>query len=511
MTELESQPAAQKRTPIWISICIIAVFILGTGLRLLDLTDPPLDYFPQRQLRGAIIARAIYYQLLPSADPATRDQAIIIANTMDKNEPPVFDGLVALTYLVTGGEHLWVARIYAIVFWLLGGIALFALARRMTSPIAAIAPLIYYFFLPWSVIFGRTFLPDLPMMMLTLWVAYTLYRWGEAPTWKWAILTGLLAGLAGYIKLPAVFPILLMLVGVVIATLGFKKAIKSPQVWVMAALFIIFPAVYYLFVIPDWSSAYVGFSIGLLKNLIQPSFYIRWIIFAGGLVDLGVAIISFVGVWLLPKKARIIPLALWGGYLLYGMAFAHHIITHEYYSIPLIPAIALSLAPLAGLVFNRISEHGHLAKWAVVAIIIFSIFYSGWMGRSILLSKNYRNEAIGWQKLGQALPKEGNLIGLTHEMGYRIAYFGMRHVTPWLYTTADEQALSSTADPQGEFKTRFENAVIGQDYFVVTLMNDFNAQPMLKTYLYDHYPIYSQGDGYLIFYLTQPMQSAPNG
>jgi 4-amino-4-deoxy-L-arabinose transferase-like glycosyltransferase len=509
MAEIEIRAGLPKRTSPWVYVCIVAIFILGTGLRLLDLTDPPLDYFPQRQLRGAIIARAIYYQLLPSIDPSVRNQAVYISDTMDDNEPPVFESLVAFTYLVTGGEQLWIARIYAILFWLLGGVALYLLARRMTSAIAAIAPLIYYFFLPWSVIFGRTFLPDLPMMMLTLWVAYTLYRWGEAPSWKWAILTGLLAGLAGYVKLPAVFPIMLMLIGVVLATLGFKKAIKSPQVWVMAALFIIFPAVYYLFVIPDWSGAYVNFTLGFLNNLFQPSFYIRWVIFAGGLVDLGVAIISFVGIWLLPKKARIIPLALWLGYLVYGMAFPHHIITHEYYSIPLIPAVALSLAPIAGLIFDRMTSRGKLAQWALVGVLVFSVGYSAWMARSILYGKNYRNETIGWLKVGQALPKEGNLIGLTHEMGYRIAYYGSRHVTPWLYTSADEQALSSTADPQSEFKTRFENAIIGQDYFVVTLMNDFNTQPMLKSYLYDHYPIYAEGDGYLIFNLTQPLGSAP--
>ena len=80
------------------------------------------------------------------------------------------------------------------------------------------------------------------MVMLTLWVAYTLYRWGETPSWKWAILTGLLAGLAAYVKLPAVFPIVLMLVGVVLTTLGFKKAINSPQVWVMAGFVDHFPS-----------------------------------------------------------------------------------------------------------------------------------------------------------------------------------------------------------------------------------------------------------------------------
>ena len=319
MSEANPPVELSKRFPNWVYICVAAIFALGTGLRLLDLTDPPLDYFPQRQLRGAIIARGIYYQLLPSADPVTRDQAVYLMHTMDPREPSVFEGLVAVTYLVTGGEYLWVARIYAILFWVLGGIALYALARRLTSPLAAIAPLIYYFILPWSVIFSRIFQPDIIMVMLTLWAGYTLYRWGETPTWKWSILTGLLAGLAVFIKLPALFPIALMLVGIPLTTLGFKKAIANFQVWVMGVLLVVFPAIYYLIVIPSSSREWFLSTLQLINNWVQPSFYIRWIIFAGGLVDLGVTIISFVGVWLLPKKARIIPLALWLGYVLYGL------------------------------------------------------------------------------------------------------------------------------------------------------------------------------------------------
>ncbi len=502
------QVSITKRTSPWIYICIVIIFLVGTGLRFVDLTDLPLDYFPMRQLRGLIIARAIYYQFLPSVDPTLRAKAENVAATMDENEPPIFDGLVGLTYLAIGGEVLWVGRVYAILIWMLGGLALYLLARRFTSPVAAIATLIYFLFLPWSVIFSRIFQPDLPMMTLTLWTAYALYRWSESPNWKWAILTGLLAGFAGYVKLPAVFPILLMLVGVVLATLGFKKAIKSPQAWVMAALFISFPAIYYIFFIPDWSGAYVGFTLGLMNQLIQPSFYIRWIIFAGGLVDLGVAIISFVGIWLLPKKARIISMGLWGGYFLYGLAFPHHILTHEYYSIPLIPAIALSLAPIAGFIFDRIGSFGKLSQFALVGTLAFSVFYSGWMSRSIMLSKSYREEAIGWVKVGEALPQQGNLMGITHEDGYRLAYFGLRQVVPWPYTAQDEAALG-TNDPMSEFVTLFKNATAGQDYFVVTLFPNFEAQTLLKTYLYNHYPIYGQGEGYLIFDLTRPLAALP--
>ena len=47
---------------------MMALFALGLAIRLYDLTDPPLDFNPTRQLRGAIMARGYYYEMLPDAD-----------------------------------------------------------------------------------------------------------------------------------------------------------------------------------------------------------------------------------------------------------------------------------------------------------------------------------------------------------------------------------------------------------------------------------------------------------
>jgi hypothetical protein len=53
----------------------------------------------------------------------------------------------------------------------------------------------------------------------------------------------------------------------------------------------------------------------------------------------------------------------------------------------------------------------------------------------------------GTDKVGQALPKYGQLIGITHEQGCRLIYYGWRFVFPWQFTADDELALSNTADP----------------------------------------------------------------
>ena len=44
-----------------LTLLVIGILLLGLGLRLYDLTDQPIDFHSTRQLRNAVVARAIYY------------------------------------------------------------------------------------------------------------------------------------------------------------------------------------------------------------------------------------------------------------------------------------------------------------------------------------------------------------------------------------------------------------------------------------------------------------------
>ena len=87
----------------WLVLCVI-LLALGGLLRLIDITDPPLDFQPSRQLRNSLVARDIYYSLLPSATTEQRELASSFARSVGQYEPPVIESIVALTYLITGGE-----------------------------------------------------------------------------------------------------------------------------------------------------------------------------------------------------------------------------------------------------------------------------------------------------------------------------------------------------------------------------------------------------------------------
>jgi len=486
----------------------LAILLLGLFLRFTDLTDPPLVYHPMRQYRGALIARAMYYRMLPNADPDLVQKAVESTATIERQEPPILERLTAMTYLVTG-EQLWVARAYSILFWTIAGIVFFALARRMTTTSGALVAFAYIMLLPFAVVTSRTFQPDPFMVMwiaITLWVAY---RWGETKTWKWAVASGLLAGWTMLVKITAVYYLLPALLVVVVTNWGLRQAIRDKWVWLTALLAGIIPAVYYIGIIGgDAGTWFSGWGLSFTGLLTQPKFYFTWLKFLDFLMDLTLVGMALLGLALIThSKDRWLLLSLWVGYGLFGLSFPYPIRTHEYYSIMLIPTVGLSLAALGKIFFDALAKQPRLWQWFVVPVIFAIIAYPSWLTYTGFIGVDHHSEPTGWIKMGAELPP-GKIVGLTHEYGMRIAYYGWRVVIPWP-STADFAMLAQRNEGYSEdFENMFANKTAGMDYFLVTMMGEFDAQPQLKAKLYENYP-YTEGEGYLLFDLRHPLENNP--
>ena len=479
------------------------MFLTALGLRLIDFSEPPLDYHPTRQLRGALIARSMYYQWVPSADPAVRESAIDTARGEPEYEPPLLEALVALSYLLTGGEHLWLARIWSILFWLVGGIFIYKLGRRLTSSDGGLVSLAYFLYLPFGVLASRSFQPDALMVMLLTISAYSLIRWSEIRTWRWAILTGFVAGLTVLVKgRPA--PIVGgMLVGVILALGPIKRTIRQPQVWSILALAILPPAIYYVGLTGGgtlgWISAY---STGVAGLLLDPSLYSRWFIFLDKLAYLGLALVGVAGIALLSRRSKGLLVGLWTGYVFYGLALPYTIYTHDYYSLPIVAIIALSLAPIGSLILGQMSHLRREWRVFVIGIGIFGLSYQAWLARTALLGTDYQSEPLGWVKMGRELPSDGRIIALTHDYGARVAYYGWRRVALWP-TRADFAFYQLQGrNLSGDFDTEFDDRTSDYDYFLVTLLGELDEQAMLKEKLFTEFPLAIDGDGYLLFDLN---------
>jgi 4-amino-4-deoxy-L-arabinose transferase-like glycosyltransferase len=249
-------------------VLVLSLFLLGIGLRFYDLTDPPLDS-AYRQLHAAIIARGMYYQMLPAADPDLRQAAISLWHFEDVFEPPVFERIVAVTYLLTGGERIWIPRVYAILFWIIGGLALFLLARKMTSLEGSIAALAFYLVLPFGVILSRRFQPDPFMVMWIMVAALALYHWEEKRDLKSTIWVGLTCAMAVVVKVFAVFFIAPMALAIGVFSGKLKQSLRNKQIWLMAAIMIAIPAVIYLVLRPGAQGYFTFWSTaGFLRALV---------------------------------------------------------------------------------------------------------------------------------------------------------------------------------------------------------------------------------------------------
>jgi hypothetical protein len=492
---------ARKHT----AIVLLVLFLLGgVAVRLIDVNDLPLDFAATRQLHSLIMARGIYYEFdtpqIAAIPEAVRNFGITTGNAEPRIEPPVMEYLAALTYQLIGGENIFVGRIYSIIFWVLGGIPLFLLMRRITSANGSFASLAVYLFMPFGVIASRAFQPDPLMVMGILWALYFQIRWMQEDSIRYTILAGVFTGIVILIKATSIYFVGIPLVGIVLS-MGFKKWIRNWHIYLMAALALL-PALLFNVI-----SATVGGNAGAILGsrffpslFIDPKWYLRWFMTAKSVVNYFPLIIGLIAFFLIKKKEyRVFYGCLWLGYLLFGFTFAYHIYTHNYYHLPLIPMVAIGFGVMFEVVFRKLEEINSqwLPRLLIAGILMVSIGICAFKVRSDLLEASYRHEAAYWEQLGAKIGMNKAVIALTHDYGYRISYWG--NINPKLWRTRGDQVvqeLSGATNP--EFETLFKQEIEGKDYFLVTLIGDFEAQTDLHNYLLANYS-FEQGEGYYLF------------
>jgi len=510
---MQSPPLSRPRN--WLPVLII-LLALGGILRLIDITDPPLDFQPSRQLRNLLVARDIYYSLLPTATDAQRELASAFARSVGQYEPPITESIAALSYFISGGESIVVARIWESLFWLAAGLALFDLARRAVSPWAALIALAYYLVLPFSVQASRSFQPDPLMTSAFLVGIYYLYRWSEdltpgpstltgtrparrgVTTWKWAILAGIFLGFATLVKIVIAFFAGAAAIALVIFTLK-RDFWSSKQVWSMAALMVLPAFVFYILLNQGRSTEYFfAWTVSLIKLITSTDFYAKWLAFLGSLFGLTILFLSIAGALIAPARLRWLLISLWAGYLLYGLTLPFQMYTHSYYHIQLIPIVALGLAAAANPLLEHAAAQSPARRAAFITLIAAVIGYQSWVARSILIAEDFRHEPAFWSEVGEVIPVDANVIGLTQDYGFRLMYWGWRKVSLWPLSTDLSEIQGGNKDAAGNFADLTE----GRQYFLVTAFGQLEKQPDLKEIL-GQYPIVEQGDGYILYDLRK--------
>lgn len=512
----EAHPSFFAASRLTLAITLLILFGLGLGIRLYDLTDLPLDFHPTRQLLSALKARGMFYQGRAEVPEWQRQMAVQQWKSKAEIEPEVFERLVAYTYGFTG-DQLWVARIYSSVFWVIGGIFLFLLVRNRLSPDGAVIATAYYLFFPYAIMASRSFQPDPLMVMLILSFWWAVDRWasitldlgaGRAAGWAWALLAGLLGGLAIFIKLVGVFFVVGAGLATVLARLKPGELLRNRQVWAMAALGILPAGLYLIYGILLRDFLGRQFSGRFIPGLLlSPLNYLQWATQAGAAAGGIFMMLGLLGLFFAPeRRMRLFLYGLWSAYLLYGLIFDYHIATHDYYQLPLIPIVAVSLAPLGDRFGSGLAQvvPGPRLRGIASVVLLYGLLSTVWAVRNEMKSEDFRAQAPLWAAIGEVLGPQSRVVGLTQDYGSRLNYWGWHAIAVW--PNAGDLSYHDLRGNPHEFEQLFDSLAKNRQYFLVTDFDELALQPELKQKLYSGFAIYGQAEDYVIFDLGKPLR-----
>lgn len=513
--------APEARTPFlgtrlrW--VVIVSLLVGAIGVRLYRLNDIPMDFHATRQFRSALIARSYYYQHLDTVSARKKRVAQEAGARQGILEPPVMEFLASIAYRLSGRERLWMPRLMSSVFWVIGGIFLFSLASRVVSPDGAIVCCAFYLFLPFAIMASRSFQPDPLMVMLFLAGLSSIVKYFELPSRRRLTFAVSFTGLALFIKPVCVFPLFSSFLLLAIVAHGGWRAARNKHVWLFVICGLLPAAAFY-----GYGTFIAGFLTGQARGsfvpdlFLQSSYWRGWLDKVEYVIGYPALVVALFGLILFrPGRPRTLAIALWGGYLAFGLVFNYHIYTHNYYHLFLIPIVALSIGSVADRVLQTVRHErpGRLSQAMVLvllatgtALAVDQVHWS-WYRRG--KPEDFVKLA---QSIGEAVDHSDRTVFLARDSGKPLMYYAEIAGSKWPET--GEVRANTLRGRRGlSVEERFERLSRNRspEYFIVTSLRDYARQKGLKKYLRDNFAVLKKKKNrYVIFDLrpdgetTQP-------
>jgi hypothetical protein len=240
---------------------------------------------------------------------------------------------------------------------------------------------------------------------------------------------------------------------------------------------------------------------------IDPLFYYRWASKINQTAGLIAVLLAVAGVIFLKGRAnKWFLVGLFGGYFIYGLGFAYHISTHDYYQEPLIPLVAIGIGIAVEALFSRLDFSTN--KWGMVFITLLVMsgsLFSLWSLRNEMKRNDYRDQPALWKRLGRemnyGLPA---VAGLFDDYGVQLMYWG--YTMPAVWESSGDVYIRELAGQQQTQKDIL-TWMAGKRFFIVTDFTELDNQPGLKKVL-STFPVYEHGNGYIIYDIDPPKASS---
>jgi 4-amino-4-deoxy-L-arabinose transferase-like glycosyltransferase len=501
----EQQTSFFEQNSRWLKFCLIVLFLLAALIRRDDIRAP--GHLIEREYNSAIFARAFYFEDNDSVETWRKNNAFATRETLPLLEPPLTEYLVSLIYRIVGHEEIWYARYLTSIFWLIGGIFMYKIARILLSVDAALLAVGYYLFVPMGIIISRSFQPDSLMMMMFLISLYCIILYFERPSWSWLLLAGSITGITLLLRPLVLFALFCTFIALSIYKKEPGISFINRRFLVFCVLSLVFPIVFYGYGIYLGKflqgQADLSFRPYLLPRL---EFWLGWFNNGADVAEHSALISALFGFFFLRKSiARILVIGLTVGYFIFGVIFTFHIHTHPYYHIQLFPIMGICAASFLLSVGNTVRKLTSGNWWMpVAASMLFALYFSYSDVRSTLYTQVFENPTLD-KEIGEIVGHSSRTVFVAYHYGLPLEYYGEFSGLPWpvsiddpFYRQPDARELS--------VQERLDALGFTPEYFVITNFELYNRKHQdLQIYLERECSTHLETAGYLIYSSCQTL------
>jgi len=486
-------------------------------LRMVDSDSPARDFWTMRQYSSAMIARQLYYDMLPSV-PEWK-QEVLQGGRRWHAEPPIMEYLASRIFRLQGRESFWPFRLITASGWVLGGWFLFLILRRLLGAPGALAGLAFFLFVPFGITTSVALHADPLMIMGLLASTWAILRYCDHLTGRHLVFAGLLSGVGLVFKPgPVVFLMGTTFGLCLLAVTGWNRKIIGRSV--IFAILTVLPS----FLVNLWA---------VQRGLYQPGYQLStywsphllgtlyfWRGWLGRVIDVLTVpglLLAVAGVFGVRTRLAWAVLAGWGGgYLLQSLLCSYTTPSHDYWHMHVIPMAALCIGALVAAVFKQVGTQ-RFGAWGLWGTLLVAMVASGvvFRLRDIQHAKRRGHSAEYIRMadaIGQATNHSANTILLDYDYSAALKYFAWIDGKPWPWTgqMVSEQALGNDTGMSGELvwhtleldaHERYERFYADRqpEYFVICrLMGELDLQPGLRSLLADC-PLVVQTPRYAVY------------
>jgi hypothetical protein len=512
---------------VWVLVGL-AVAALAIAVRWNHVAAAPLDFAEARQYHALTLAREYYLRDSASTPEWKKRVARVNFELEPLLEVPILERVAATAYRLVGGERVWIPRLLSSLFWVGGALFLFLLARRFAEWWGASLAVLIYLFFPFPLVASTSFQPDPLMVMLLLAAAWAIVRHHEQQTLRRFGVALAVTAAAVFVKPGiAAFFLLPLFAALAVAARGARGALRIRSFYLFPAVVLLPTAALYVysFVTGRFLAQQPGVEVNP-RAVLETFFWRGWLDIIervlrppllGERAALLVLLVAACGVLASRTKTQLaILLSLWGGYVALALVVSNQTSSHDYYSLPLIPIVALSLALVVSVLAERLrallTRRSAQVALAAVVLAVVSIGFDD-KAASLHLPRAdpvLQQRVAVYRQIGQLVHHTSRALVL-HPGG--LWYHGWVAGRYWpdqgdlLWERRNDRMRPMHAEER--FVTRDEHywPAVGTmrpppSYFIVAEPFQLLLQPDLCVLLSD-YRLVAQAPDYLIFDLTR--------